>query len=141
MLNKKSKKRGLSQAVAQKALKILLIQLCFTGFIALLMSFEGWVFSYSALLGGMIYLIPNAYVTNKVLIKASKSDQQQTANQVLATLYMNQIWKMVITGILFALIFVRVQPLSPFSLFGTYIAIQAIGWYLQISTKNKFIKL
>jgi len=141
MLNKKSKKPGLSQAVAQKALKILLIQLCFTGFIALLMSFKGWVFSYSVLLGGMIYLIPNAYVTNKVLIKASKSDQQQTASQVLATLYMNQMWKMVITGILFALVFVRIQPLSPFSLFGTYIAIQAIGWYLQISTKNKFIKL
>ncbi len=141
MLNKKSKKRGYSQVVSQKALKILLIQLCFTGIIALLMSFKGWVFGYSALLGGLVFLIPNIYVTNEILIKSNQSEQPQSANQTLAKLYMSQIWKMVITAMLFALVFVLVQPLSPFSLFGTYIATQAVGWYLQMSTKNKFIKL
>jgi ATP synthase protein I len=97
-----------------------------------------WEAAYSALLGGMIYLIPHAYIANKLL---AKTETAITAKHTLAELYIGQIWKMVIGALMFALVFVLVKPLSPFSLFGNYIAMQALGWYLQMKADKRFIKL
>ncbi|EPJ47465.1 MAG: hypothetical protein OFPII_12550 [Osedax symbiont Rs1] len=141
MLNKRRKTRGQSQVVRQKTLKILVIQLLATCAIAVLVSIKSGVLGYSALLGGLIYLLPFTYAANRILANRQRSAAENTASRALADLYISQIWKMAIGALLFALVFVLVKPLSPFSLFGTYIAIQALGWYLQMSADSGFIKL
>ncbi len=141
MLKNSLKTRSQTQTAVQRAIKILIVQLVTVCIIALVLSIKDLILGYSALLGGLIYIIPNAYYTYKVLIKNNKMNLNKSANHTLADLYSGQIWKMVIGAMLFALTFVLVKPLSPFSLFGTFIAIQPLGWYLQMGTKNKFIKL
>jgi len=141
MLKKSRSTRGRTQVVRHKALKNITIQLVATCIIAGLLGFKSWEFAYSAFFGGLIYLIPYAYVTNRILVKKPHTVAEQSANKALAELYISQIWKMVIGALLFALVFVLVKPLSPFSLFGTYIAVHALGWYLQVKTDQRFIKL
>ncbi|MFT5705787.1 MAG: ATP synthase protein I [Oceanospirillaceae bacterium] len=141
MLNKSRKTRGHTQVIRQKTLKNLVVQLVATCIIALLASLSSLEIGYSAFLGGLIYIIPYAYVVNRILAKENRTDTENTPNRALADLYIGQIWKMVIGALLFALVFVLVKPLSPFSLFGTYIAIQTIGWYLQMKADKRFIKL
>ncbi|MCJ8338447.1 MAG: ATP synthase subunit I [Pseudomonadales bacterium] len=141
MLKNSRKTRGHTQVVRQKTLKILFVQLVVICCIALLLSFKSWAIGYSALLGGLIYLLPYSYLANRILTKRRITDAENTPNRALAELYIGQIWKMVITAMLFALVFVLVKPLSPFSLFGTYIAIQALGWWLQMRADKRFIKL
>ena len=141
MLKNSRKTRGHTQVVRQKTLKILFVQLVVICCIALLLSFKSWVIGYSAFLGGLIYLLPYSYLANRILTKRRRTDAENTPNRALAELYIGQIWKMVITAMLFALVFVLVKPLSPFSLFGTYIAIQALGWWLQMRADKRFIKL
>jgi len=141
MLKHSRKTRGQTHVLRRNTLFNIIVQLAATGCIALLVSIKSWEWGYSALLGGLIYLIPYAYVANRVLVDATHTTAEQSANRTLADLYIGQIWKMVIGALLFALVFVLVEPLSPFSLFGTYIAIQALGWYLQMRADKRFIKL
>lgn len=136
---KKSRKsRGSAQDIRQITLKNLTVQLVATLVVAAVVSVYSWVAGYSAFFGGIIYLVPHLYAANKLL---SKKHEIKTAKQTLAELYIGQIWKMVIGALLFALVFVLVKPLSPFSLFGNYIAMQALGWYLQMKAEKRFIKL
>lgn len=141
MLKNSRNTRGHTQVIRQKTLQNILYQLAAIGGITLLVSLKSWEWAYSALLGGLIYLIPYAYVANRILTDTTHTTAEQSANRTLADLYIGQIWKMVIGALLFALVFVLVQPLSPFSLFGTYIAVQALGWYLQMRADKRFIKL
>jgi ATP synthase protein I len=141
MLKNSRKPRGHTQVVRQKTLKNFIIQLLAVLCIALVVSLKSFVWGYSALLGGIIYLVPYAYVANRILTDKGTKDSGNSASQTLAQLYIGQIWKMVIGAMLFALVFVLVEPLSPFSLFGSYIAVQAIGWYLQMRADKQFIKL
>jgi len=141
MLKNSRRTRGQTQVIRQKTLKNIIVQLVTTCVIALLVSFKSWEWSYSAFLGGLIFLIPYTYVANRILKKDTHTVAEQSANQTLADLYIGQIWKMVIGAMLFALVFVLVKPLSPFPLFGTYIAIEALGWYLQMKADKRFIKL
>jgi len=141
MLKKSRSTRGRTQVIRHRALKNITIQLVATCIIAALLGFKSWEFGYSAFLGGIIYLIPYAYAVNRILVKEPQIAAEQSANKTLAELYISQIWKMVIGALLFALVFVLVKPLSPFSLFGTYIAVHVIGWYLQVKTDQRFIKL
>ncbi|OUS39832.1 hypothetical protein A9R01_00110 ['Osedax' symbiont bacterium Rs2_46_30_T18] len=120
---------------------MLFVQLVTICCIALVLSIKSWVIAYSAFLGGLIYLLPYTYLANRILTKRRRTDAENTPNRALAELYIGQIGKMVITAMLFALVFVLVKPLSPFSLFGTYIAIQALGWWLQMNADKRFIKL
>ena len=141
MLKNSLKPRGLSQAVRKKMFKNIVFQFIAVFCIALIASMKSVTWCYSALLGGFIYLIPYVYVANRILTNDIRKVGSDSTSQALADLYIGQIWKMVIGAMLFALVFVLVKPLSPFPLFGTYIAIQVIGWYLQMRADKKFIKL
>ena len=136
MLKNSRRARGQTQVIRQKTLNNIIVQLVTTCIVAVLLSVISWEWGYSAFLGGLIYLLPYAYVARRILV-----DVEYSASRTLADLYIGQIWKMVIGAVCFALVFVLVSPLSPFSLFGTYIAVQALGWYLQMRVDKRFIKL
>lgn len=141
MLEKNRKTRGHAQVVRRKALKILIIQFVAICIAASLLSLLDLEIGYSAFLGGVVYLVPMAYLAQRTFSERRKKITEETAGRALADLYIGQIWKMVISAMLFAAIFVLVKPLSPFSLFGSYIAMQVLGWWLQMNAEKRFMKL
>jgi ATP synthase protein I len=98
----------------------------------------GPVHAYSALLGGLLYLLPNLYFTWRVLYGKRPAE---TAQQVVISLYASEIGKMVLAAGLFSATFLLVDPLRPFSLFLTFILLQLFGWMLQWRLNNRFLKL
>ncbi|MBR9827062.1 MAG: F0F1 ATP synthase subunit I [Oceanospirillales bacterium] len=86
------------------------------------------VAAYSALLGGMLYLVPGLYFTWRAL----GNKDANSAQRVLLSMYASAIGKMMLAVALFSATFMLVQPLSPFSLFGTFMLLQLSGWMLQL---------
>ncbi|MGB1238683.1 MAG: ATP synthase subunit I [Pseudomonadales bacterium] len=136
-----AKTRGSSQVLRQRMVNILKFQAAILLAIALVLSLFGVVHGYSALFGGVIYLVPAIYLSMRTLSAKRSALVNVSAGRALADLYIGQIWKMVIAAMLFSAVFVLVKPLSPFSLFGTYIAMQVSGWLLQMKAENSFKKL
>ncbi len=104
--------------------------------IALAALLHSVVAAYSALIGGILYLLPNAFFAWRVLGR-----QTNTPRGVLADMYIGEIWKMVISIFCFAAVFILVQPVSPFPLFLTFILLQVLNWYLQMKVDDQFLKL
>ncbi len=89
----------------------------------------GQVAAYSALLGGLIYLVPNLYQVKQVF---STSDSNNI-RQILRDLYKSEIWKMALTIVLFGVVFSTVKPIEPFSIFGVFILMQLVAWITPLS--------
>ncbi|WP_421867766.1 ATP synthase subunit I [Motiliproteus sp.] len=96
----------------------------------------GTVAGYSALLGGLIYLIPFMYQAQRVL----KADPRTGLRQSVRELYKSEIWKMALTMVLFGSVFSLVRPLEPFSLFGVFILMQLISWLAPLLQNQKLLK-
>jgi len=84
--------------------------------------------AYSAMLGGLLYLLPNLYFTWRAL----SGQETDSAHRVVMRMYASEIGKMMLAVALFSATFMLVQPLSPFPLFGTFILLQLSGWILQL---------
>ncbi|GGO77352.1 F0F1 ATP synthase subunit I [Marinobacterium nitratireducens] len=91
---------------------------------AVLLLLTGRVEAWSALLGSLIYLVPNLYFALRTLSRR----HGLSGPKVLAAMYIGQIWKMALAILGFSLVFVLVEPISPFSLFGAFILQQILGW-------------
>lgn len=125
------------QATRKRMGQIFLIQTLLVVIMAVISLFYDLIVAYSVLLGGVIYLLPNGYFAWRVLFR----EQNGTPNRVLTDMYIGQIWKMLISIVCFAAVFILVRPLSPFSLFFTFILLQISAWYLQMKVNNRFLKL
>jgi ATP synthase protein I len=135
-LKKRTPKSKFEQRTQKKVVRIFQIQIAFTILIAIVAVMFSTAAGYSALLGGLLYLLPNAYFAWRVL-----KQQNLTPRGVLADMYIGEIWKMAISIILFAMVFILVQTVSPFPLFLTYILLQILNWYLQMKVDYRFLKL
>ena len=96
------------------------MQLGLTVIIATLLLLVSQVAAYSALLGGLTCALPNGYF----IWKAFKYSGARSADKVLQSFYQGESWKFVLTAMGFAVIFSRVEPIEPWALFGTFMAIQ-----------------
>ncbi|WP_417225818.1 ATP synthase subunit I [Amphritea sp.] len=94
--------------------------------------------AYSSLCGGMIFLLPSYVFAWRALIA---KQAKNTPGAVIAQLYTSEIWKMGLSIALFSAVFILIQPLNPFSLFGTYIWLQLAGFVAQLKLNNRFLKL
>ncbi|WP_372738371.1 ATP synthase subunit I [Neptunomonas sp.] len=126
-----------TQVARQGVIRIFLTQALLVVIIAAISLFFDLVVAYSVLLGGGIYLIPNTYFAWRVLFR----EQKGTPGRILTDMYIGQIWKMLISIVCFALVFIMVRPLSPFSLFFAFILLQVSSWYLQMKANYRFLKL
>ena len=126
-----------SRKTRRQTFKIFLIQAVVTLVVSTALLLVNHVSAWSALLGGGLYLLPNLYFAHRALTFR----QQQSARMALAEMYVSQIWKMGISVLLFAATFILIQPLNPFSLFGTFILMQTIGWVGQMKLNKRFLKL
>ncbi|MGH1486638.1 MAG: ATP synthase subunit I [Cellvibrionaceae bacterium] len=84
------------------------------------------VLAYSALIGGLIFWLPNAYFT----LYAFRFRGAQAAAAVLRSMYRGEIGKFVLTIVGFSIVFSVVKPLEPISLFLTYIVMTVTHWIL-----------
>lgn len=107
----------------QPILLILLAQVVASCLLAgVLALWQGQVVAVSTLLGGAIAVIPNAFLAARLL----KPQAGASAQAMLKAAWLGEIGKLVLTGLLFAIVFVAVRPLSALAVFGGFIAAQLV---------------
>lgn len=115
---------ALSQTIKRPPVyRIALIQIGLSGLIAALFLLRSQDAAISALVGGLICAIPNAYF----IYKAFKYSGAQQVAHVLKSFYQGGTWKMVLTAIGFAAAYELIHPLDFLALFSSFIAVQAVN--------------
>lgn len=94
-------------------------QLILTAVLSALWLIIGTVEAYSALVGGMIATIANAWFAYKVF----RVSPDSAASDMVASVYVGEIYKILLTGAMFICAFVLVQPVSALALLITYFVI------------------
>ncbi|QJD59866.1 hypothetical protein HG264_13605 [Pseudomonas sp. gcc21] len=106
------------------AFPVLVAQAIMAGLVALtLWVFQGQVSACSALLGGMIALVPNAYFAYRVY----RYSGARSARAIVSELYSGEAGKLILTAALFVLVLLAVKPLEVPALFAGYLAVLAVG--------------
>lgn len=126
-----------SRKTRNRTFRMFLIQAGICVVLSALLLLQDRTTALSALLGGGLYLLPNLYFAHRAL----SFREQQSARRALAEMYVSQIWKMGISILAFAAVFILVHPLNPFSLFGSFILMQITGWIAQMKLNKRFLKL
>ncbi|HSC13653.1 MAG TPA: ATP synthase subunit I, partial [Gammaproteobacteria bacterium] len=97
----------------------LLAQVCVSlAMAAVLWAWMGGVAAVSALLGGVAVVIPNGFLAARLL--ASNRDPRDSA--MMRAAWIGEIGKLLLTALLFAVIFKVVRPLAPLAVFVGFIA-------------------
>ena len=94
-------------------------QLVLTIVISILCLYFGVVVAYSALSGGLIATLANAWFAYKVF----RISPDNSAETMLVLAYIGEIYKMVLTVALFICVFVLVEPLSVVTFLISYFVI------------------
>ena len=105
------------------ASKIIGLQLGVT--LCLAMIAWGWLGvsdARSVLLGGLVCLLPNVFLATRLFVAGRSGD----ARRVLRAAWLGEIGKLLLTAVMFAWVFVNVQPLNAGLLFGAFIAAQSV---------------
>lgn len=89
---------------------------------ALLWGMYGRVAGYSAVLGVLTCVIPNAFLALRLILPR----RDPGAGALLRAAYLGELGKVVLTVIMFGAVFVMVRPLSAPALFGGFIAAQLV---------------
>ena len=84
---------------------------------------KGSTAGLSALLGGMIATLPNAWF----VWRAFRYSGTREGERVLGSFYIAEVGKFVLLAMLFALVFKLVEPLHAGALFGVFIATLLVG--------------
>jgi ATP synthase protein I len=94
-------------------------QLILTIAISTILLFLDVVMAYSALTGGLIATIASAWFAYKVF----RVSPESVAQTMLASAYVGEIYKIILTGALFICAFVLIKPVSAAALLITYFVI------------------
>jgi len=94
-------------------------QLILTIAISTILLFIDVVMAYSALTGGLIATIASAWFAYKVF----RVSPDSAAQAMLASAYVGEIYKIILTGALFICAFVLIKPVSAAALLITYFVI------------------
>ncbi|WP_227369293.1 F0F1 ATP synthase subunit I [Halomonas sp. M20] len=105
--------------------RLLAAQTCMVLFLVALSAFlKGGPAAVSALLGGLVCLLPNAYFA----WRAFRYQGAQFAQDIIKSFYRAEAGKFVLTAALFTLVFVAVPPSNPAFFFGAYVATLFTQW-------------
>jgi ATP synthase protein I len=83
---------------------------------------QGTQVGSSALLGGMVAVVPNAFLAARLL----QPRRDPGAKAILRAAWLGEIGKWLLTGLLFGVIFAVVRPLSAPALFGGFVLAQLV---------------
>lgn len=82
----------------------------------------GRVAAYSALLGGLIAVLPNAFLGLRLILPR----RDPSAQGLLRAAWVGEIGKLALTVLMFTLVFTLVKPLMAAALFVVFIATQMV---------------
>jgi ATP synthase protein I len=82
----------------------------------------GSVSGYSALLGGLITVLPNAFLALRLALPR----RDPGAQALVRAAYLGEVGKLALTVLFFSLVFTMVRPLSAVALFAGFIATQLV---------------
>lgn len=100
--------------------RISLVQLGLTFTVAALFLMRSPDAAMSALAGGFIYTLPNAYFIYKAFLHTGA----RQVHRVLQSFYQGGTWKMVLIAMGFALAFTLIKPLDVLALFTGFVVVQ-----------------
>ena len=103
--------------------RVLLAQTIISAVLGLLFwGTDGRVSGYSALLGGLICVIPNAFLA----LRLAAPRRDPGPKGLMRAAYVGELGKLGLTVLMFSIVFVLVRPLSPAALFAGFIAAQLV---------------
>lgn len=101
------------------AAKVLLAQFGTSVFLAVLFwGVRGSVAGYSALLGGLTCVIPNAFLALRLMVPR----RDRGAGALVRAAYIGELGKLALTVLMFSLVFTLVRPIAAWPLFAGFIA-------------------
>ena len=101
----------------------LLVQVCVSLVVAgALWAWMGEVAGVSALLGGVAVVIPNGFLAARLL----KPNRDVSAQAMMRSAWIGEIGKLLLTVLLFGVIFGVVRPIQPPAVFAGFIAAQLV---------------
>ena len=112
-------------------------QMAATCIVTLVFWTQGEYFAMSALMGGLICLLPNLYSARKLTAKRTADLAKLTR-----TIFSAELGKIVITATLFTLVFATQEWIQPVALMSGFILAQLAHWFipLWVDAKNKHKK-
>lgn len=124
-VNKQLNKRGIVRLwLVQCGITLIIAALC------------GIIFSInaaiSALLGGIVCIIPNAYFASKVF----KHQGARAAKQIVNSFYKGEALKIILSVFLFTAVFVLCR-ITPVAFFASYILVMMTHWFAPWIIVNK----
>ncbi len=103
--------------------KVLLVQLGLSVVLAALFwGMKGTVSAYSALLGGLTCVIPNAFLALRLVVPR----RDPGPGALVRAAYIGEIGKLALTVLIFTIVFTLVRPLAAGALFAGFIAAQLV---------------
>ena len=101
---------------------LLLVQSVLAVFVATIALAVGQTEAFSALIGGLIAMIPNAIFARGVF-SSYRADQP---TQLLGKIYIAQLYKMILTGLLFGVAFHWLHPVSVWGLLVAFFVVYLV---------------
>ena len=95
------------------------VSLGLAGILALL---QGSVVAVSVLLGGLVAVIPNGFLAARLL----KPRADDSARAIMRSAWIGEIGKLLLTALLFGVIFAVMRPISVPAVFGGFISAQLV---------------
>ena len=110
-----------SSPAGHVVIRVLLLQLGLSMAVAMLFwGLKGYVSGYSAALGGLTCVIPNAFLALRLTVPR----QDPGAGALMRAAYVGELGKLALTIIMFVMVFTLVRPLAAGALFAGFIAAQ-----------------
>lgn len=104
-------------------LKLMMYQLIAVLLISLVSSLISFQAAYSALLGGLIFVVPNALFIYMTFFFVEVGSARKIAN----SMYIGEAIKFGLTAVLFAIAFTLIKPLNELTLFVTFFVVLMIN--------------
>ena len=104
--------------------RLLLAQLAMAVLFPIALLPFGTIAAKSAALGGIACLVPSLAFA----YRAFRFSGARSARKILSSFYSGEALKLVLTALIFALIFINVKTLNVAALFGGFILVQSVIW-------------
>jgi ATP synthase protein I len=104
--------------------------------LGLLWSFESRLAAYSAVLGGLIYVVPNAYFAHRMF----RFQGARNVRLMVGDLFRAESIKLALTAVSFAAVFILIEPVHAPALLFTFAVMvvlsTALRWFIQPQTQR-----
>jgi len=121
-----------NQFSRQQAFQFILTQLLATLILSAILLLFDRVVAYSSLVGGLIATLANAWLA----IKVFRVKPTVTAETMLTTFYVGEIYKFIFTGAMFIIAFVLIKPISVVALLVTYFFVHMLPAVVNVLAKD-----